>query len=452
MNNEDFLIALDLQKFNEELDIQEQLYKPQNVYENAIERLKFIFNEFDNIYLSFSGGKDSGVLLNITFDIARKYNKKFTLLYIDLEAMYKNTVDFVETMFLDNLDIINPVWICLPMISPNSVSMFEPWWTFWDTSKKNLWVRDMPTHDFIVNIDNHKFDFYKDGITFEQFIIDYAKWESKKGKTACLVGIRTDESLNRWRAIHRQDVNRYNDVTYSVKIADNIYNFYPIYDWSVQDIWVYNGKYNKPYNKLYDLMYHAGISLASMRVCEPFGDEQKSGLNLFKILEPETWNKIINRVAGANFGNIYCKTKATGFKNIKLPQGHTWKSYTKFLLNTLPEDTKNSYIKKFRTYIKYWHRHGSPLLPNIAKDIKNHQLAIQTNQFSSKSNIDKPIVRFNGIPDTIEHDHHCEIISWKRMAMTILKNDHVCKTLGFSFTKEQLKKRNEIIKKYKDLV
>ena len=32
----------------------------KNVYELAQERLKVIFNEFDNIYVSFSGGKDSG--------------------------------------------------------------------------------------------------------------------------------------------------------------------------------------------------------------------------------------------------------------------------------------------------------------------------------------------------------------------------------------------------------
>ena len=39
----------------------------KNVYELAQERLKVIFNEFDNIYVSFSGGKDSGVLLTVSY-------------------------------------------------------------------------------------------------------------------------------------------------------------------------------------------------------------------------------------------------------------------------------------------------------------------------------------------------------------------------------------------------
>ena len=53
-------------------------YTEQNVYEAVQKRLKFIFEEFDNIFVSFSGGKDSGLLLNLTQDFQRKYypNKK----------------------------------------------------------------------------------------------------------------------------------------------------------------------------------------------------------------------------------------------------------------------------------------------------------------------------------------------------------------------------------------
>ena len=43
-------------------------YLNQNVYEAFLERMHFLFKEFDNIYLSFSGGKDSGLLLNLVLD------------------------------------------------------------------------------------------------------------------------------------------------------------------------------------------------------------------------------------------------------------------------------------------------------------------------------------------------------------------------------------------------
>ena len=41
-------------------------YTDQNVYEAFLDRMHFIFSEFDNIFVSFSGGKDSGLLLNNT--------------------------------------------------------------------------------------------------------------------------------------------------------------------------------------------------------------------------------------------------------------------------------------------------------------------------------------------------------------------------------------------------
>lgn len=48
----------------------------KNVYELIQERLKVIFKEFDNIYISFSGGKDSGVLLNLCLDYMRRNRLK----------------------------------------------------------------------------------------------------------------------------------------------------------------------------------------------------------------------------------------------------------------------------------------------------------------------------------------------------------------------------------------
>lgn len=50
--------------------------RKQNVYDLAQERLRVIFQNFDNIYISFSGGKDSGVLLNLCIDYIRKHNLK----------------------------------------------------------------------------------------------------------------------------------------------------------------------------------------------------------------------------------------------------------------------------------------------------------------------------------------------------------------------------------------
>ena len=47
-----------------------------NVYEAVQARLDKIFSDFDNIYVSFSGGKDSGVLLNLCIDYIREHRLK----------------------------------------------------------------------------------------------------------------------------------------------------------------------------------------------------------------------------------------------------------------------------------------------------------------------------------------------------------------------------------------
>jgi predicted phosphoadenosine phosphosulfate sulfurtransferase len=49
--------------------------------------------------------------------------------------------------------------------------------------------------------DINYFPFFKDGMEFEEFVPEFGEWYSKGKLTACLVGIRSDESLNRYRTI-----------------------------------------------------------------------------------------------------------------------------------------------------------------------------------------------------------------------------------------------------------
>ena len=54
-------------------------YIQKNVYEAVQERFDFLFREFENIYVSFSGGKDSGLLLNLLLDFKRTYYPQRTV-------------------------------------------------------------------------------------------------------------------------------------------------------------------------------------------------------------------------------------------------------------------------------------------------------------------------------------------------------------------------------------
>lgn len=427
-------------------------YNVTNVYDATLERINYIFDHFNSIYVSFSGGKDSGTVLNICIDEARKRNRKIGVLFIDLEAFYKKTIDFIQTMIEDNLDVLDPYWVCLPMESPNSLSYLEPTWIWWDKEKEPLWVRPMPQFPYVINEANNPFSFYRKNMPFEDFINYFGDWYGKGEPTACLVGIRTDESLNRFRAIV-SDKETFDSKTFSTKITDTYYNFYPIYDWKVDDIWTYNGKFGKKYNKIYDLFYQAGVSIYKMRVDEPFGNEAKAGLHLFKILEPESWGKVVNRVSGANFGNIYHGQKIMSSR-YKLPKNHTWKSFTKFLLSTLPEETANEYKNKFVKYIRYWHKTGCVLDKKVVKELEEHfpEYIINTHSFSNRGKGDKEVIKFKRVPDELPGlDNKVEVCSWRRIGVCIIKNDFICKSLNFSFTKNLTERQKFLVEKYKVL-
>ena len=137
-------------------------YSQQNVYDALQNRLKFIFEEFDNIYLSFSGGKDSGLLLNLVLDFQQKYypSKKIGVFHQDFEAQYTVTTEYITRTFQRIKDQVEPYWVCLPMATRTALSSYEMYWYPWDDKKKESWVREMPDMDYVINLENNPMTTY----------------------------------------------------------------------------------------------------------------------------------------------------------------------------------------------------------------------------------------------------------------------------------------------------
>lgn len=430
-------------------------YLEKNVYEALQDRLKFIFDNFDNIYVSFSGGKDSGLLLNMVLSYKRrnKIAKKIGVFHQDFEAQYQTTTDFVSRMFENNLRDIEPYWVCLPMGSRCAVSNYQMYWYPWDPDKEELWVRPMPKMPYIINMNNNPFDFYRYKMVQEDLYAEFGEWYSrqKKGKTICLLGIRADESLNRYRAYANDRKTIMQGNQWTTKMGENWWNAYPIYDWTTKDVWIANGKFDYDYNRIYDLFWKAGLSISQMRVASPYHESAKESLNLYRVLEPATWVRVVSRVQGANFGAIYGSSHALGARKIELPPGHTWRSYVKFLLATLPEAMRRNYIEKFKTSIRFWWKKGGVVDEEAIKELEACNYPIRHNGKSNyKSNKEK--IAFLGTPDhTDDIKSTIDIPSWKRMAVCILKNDHLCKYMGFSQTQKQNQRQKELMEKYKKL-
>lgn len=425
-----------------------------NVYEAAKERIAYIFEHFDNIILSFSGGKDSGVMLNLCIDYMRENNvtKKIALFHIDYEAQYQMTTDYVDLEYSKNSDLLEYYRICMPVKAQCATSVNTHYWLPWNKGEKDIWVRDMPLE--AVNEDNHSFDFWYKGMWDYEFQKKISEWYQKEkggGRTAVLVGIRTQESLNRWRAIYSdRNTNTYNGKDWTCKMYDDVYNCYPIFDWLTDDVWTANAKFGWEYNKLYDLFYMAGVGVEQMRVASPFNDSAQESLKLYKVIDPNNWAKFIGRVDGVNFTGIYGGTTAMGWKSIQLPKGHTWESYMYFLLSTLPEKTKEGYLTKLETSMKFWQERGGVLSQEVIGKLKKAGIKMEVGEETNYKTDKKP-VRMT-YQDDIDIKEFREIPTFKRMCICIMKNDHLCKYMGFSQTKNEMQRRKDIIKKYENIL
>jgi len=425
-----------------------------NVYKASNKRLEILFNEFDNIYISFSGGKDSGVMLNMVVDFMRKYNvtRKIGVFHLDYEAQYQQTTDYVDEVLESNKDIFDIYRVCLPTKVTTSTSMTQAYWFPWEKSKHSIWVRDMPVNG--INEDNHNFDFWKPKMSDYEFQTKFSSWYhkfKKANKTACLVGIRTQESLHRWRAIHSEkNYKNYKGLKWTKTISENVYNAYPIYDWLTTDVWTANGKFNWTYNKLYDLYHQAGLGVEQMRVASPFISAAQDSLKLYKVIDPNNWARLVGRVNGVNFTGIYGGTTAMGWQSIELPKSHTWKSYMYFLLSTLPEQSKINYISKLETSMNFWKEKGGVLSDTTILELKEAGIEIQILD-KSNYNTDKKPVKMDYLDDFKGTDANL-IPTYKRMCICIMKNDHLCKYMGFSLTKQEIEKRTATINKYKSIL
>jgi predicted phosphoadenosine phosphosulfate sulfurtransferase len=376
-----------------------------NVLDAARQRVALAFDHFPRVYVAFSGGKDSTVLLHLVMEQAASRQRKVGVLFIDLECQFQLTVEHIQTVYNLYAPWIEPYWIALPIHLRNAVSMYQHHWIAWEPAREADWVRRPPE---MAITDVSYFPFYHYRMEFEEFMPAFGAWYAGDERTACFVGIRAGESLNRWRTIAGRGTKLRIDgqpLNWTNLVSGALYNIYPIYDWIESDLWAYHGKTGKPYNRLYDRMYQAGMTLHQMRICQPYGDDQRKSLWLFHLVEPQTWARIVGRVNGANSGALYAQEYGNILGNVKItrPEGHTWESFSRLLLESLPPKTKEHYTNKIAVFLHWWRQRGYP----------------------------------DGIPDEASPKEEADktVPSWRRICKMLLRNDYWAKGLSFKQTK-----------------
>lgn len=299
-------------------------------------RIEFLFDNYDNIQLSFSGGKDSTVLFHLINEEAKKRNRKFILYFQDQEAEYSATIDMVAwAMAQPN---VIPLWYQVPIFMTNAASHQQLFLWAWGPNEK--WVRDKNP----LAIHSIKNKYPKRFNKFNLWVGQQLR--RRKGSCVSIIGLRAEESPDRRFVLFGEDSEMF-----WLRRKVEPFKAYPIIDWSYKDVWKYLIENDFKYNKIYDKMYMLGGSLRSFRVSNLVHEKSFRCLTDLQELEPETYNKLEERLQGVHSASIYGNEKLM-YSIKKLPERFkTWKEYKDFLLKSIHPDLE----KLFRYQ---WSRFG----------------------------------------------------------------------------------------------
>lgn len=338
----------------------------EDVLTLARQRMAQAFDQFDTVMVSFSGGKDSTVVLNLALEEAERRNRlPLWVLSFDEEAIPYQTEDYMRRVANDPR--VNFTWLCLPVVHRNGCSKASPVWYPWAPEDEDKWVRPMPPEGLTTYgawpTDPPSLRLsIPDGV---HLLFD----KRTHGRTVMLMGIRADESLLRQRAVSRREVDNWL-IPHFPGTADRawVWKGYPIYDWSTPDVWRAPAQLGWDTNEAYDLMEMAGMPWEAQRCAPPYGEQPMRGLWTFKVCFPELWDRMAVRVPGAQTAARYASTELygagrAGFTGDDLAEGDTWDAKCARLLEEHPEGVRQFVANKIVTWAKWHYLHTTdPIL------------------------------------------------------------------------------------------
>lgn len=315
-----------------------KIYLKENVYDAALDRIRFLFDEFENIVITTSGGKDSTVILNLSLQVATEKNRlPLKVMFIDQEAEWAMVIDHIRDIMNDPR--VEPYWLQVPIRIFNSTSTIkeERWLNCWAPGEE--WMRPKEPNSIHENI--YGTDRFKE--LFPAFL------QKTFGNKPCATigGIRAEESKQ--RLVGMTNALTYKHITWGKREDKRYphYGFHPIYDWMYTDVWKAIHDNNWPYCPVYDYMYQYGVPVKMMRVSNVHHETAVHALFFLQELEPDTWNKLTKRIGGINTAG-QMQSDNFFFRGDLPFMFSSWKEYRDYLTDNLIEaDVKPTFIRQF---------------------------------------------------------------------------------------------------------
>lgn len=285
-----------------------------DVWTLGLERMRELYRRFDHVWVSFSGGKDSTVALELSVHAARELGRlPVNAFFWDEEAIHPPTIEYV--LRTHAREDVNLRWLAIPHKHRNACSRKHPWWYPWDPTKRELWCREPPPFA------EREFPGYSDWLPIplmNGFIFPIDRFAN----VAIVVGLRAAESLRRYMVVARRETDNWMSVDPACKWATLAK---PVYDWTTADVWTAPKRFGWDYNRTYDHQTMLGTPRHDQRVCPPFGEEPLTQLWKYAQAWPELWEKMVRRVPGAATAARYSNSPLYAMREVPKPDGLSWK-------------------------------------------------------------------------------------------------------------------------------
>ncbi len=320
-----------------------------SVLDEAVARMQEVYEEGHRVMVSFSGGKDSGVALEVCILAATLTDRlPVEVVMRDEEIMLPGTFEYCHRVA--ERPEVDFHWMYANQPVVNVYNREQPYfWVFDPLLDPSEWVREPP--EFAYRIPEQHIG----------ALSDVKRFPPPEGKRlVAVLGLRVSESVNRLRGL-------FSSGGYMTKGPGDFGAYYarPVYDWNDGDVWKAHAEYKWDYNRAYDTMVRFGHKRRQLRIAPPtinaLGARE---LKMASQAWPKWFERVARRLPGVRLAAKY------GLRALMPPRRYneTWEqAFNRLCIEEAPEWIADR-ARRYKKLVINQHRaHSTEPVPQVTQ-------------------------------------------------------------------------------------